>query len=207
MINFESLPFFGKINSICKIIKVDDDENKYYIVKRYDHKGNEKKEDFIVPINPKNTKGIIEDYCKDIKDYLIKDEKKYNEYKTKKKIFNFNISTSTIKSLEIISNLGICLGTVLTGLSFSLISMPILLYSGVIILVISGIGNVVVGDINKEVIQTEFINTYDNYSKQLNEYKSYLDSKLKTKPTEYNGLTKEKNKGNSIKLKKVKALN
>lgn len=207
MINFESLPFFGKINSICKIIKVEDDENKYYLIKRYDHKGKEKKEDFSIPINPKTTKGIIEDYCQDIKDYLIKYENKYIEYKNKKRVFNLDISLEKLKSFGNISKAGICLGTILVGLSFSIISIPILLYSGMIILIASSIGTVIIGDISKEANQTKFVTTYDNYSKMLNEYRSYLDNKLKNKLTEYNGLTKEKNKGNSINLKKVKALN
>ena len=84
MISFESLPYFGKINSISRIIKINDDENKHYLIKRYDYKGNEKSEDFIIPISLKNTKEIIEDYCKDVNDYLIKYETKYIEYKNKK---------------------------------------------------------------------------------------------------------------------------
>ena len=68
MINVESLPYFGKINSISRIIKVENDENKHYLIKRYDNNGNEKKENFIIPINLKNTRGIIEDYCKDLKE-------------------------------------------------------------------------------------------------------------------------------------------
>lgn len=207
MINFENLPFFGKINSICKIIKVEDDENKYYLIKRYDHKGKEKKENFTIPINPKNTKGILEDYCQDIKDYLIKYENKYNEYKTNKRVFNLNISLAKLKQFDKLSKIGILAGTLLTGLSFSFISLPILLYSGIIILITSSVGNIIISDITKEVAQTNFITTYDNYSKTLNEYRSYLDNKLKIKLTEYNGLTNEKNKGNSLNLKKVKALN
>ena len=207
MINFENLPFFGKINSICKIIKVEDDENKYYLIKRYDHKGKEKKENFTIPINPKNTQGILEDYCQDIKDYLIKYENKYNEYKTNKRVFNLNISLAKLKQFDKLSKIGILAGTLLTGLSFSFISLPILLYSGIIILITSSVGNIIITDITKEVAQNNFITTYDNYSKTLNEYRSYLDNKLKIKLTEYNGLTNEKNKGNSLNLKKVKALN
>ena len=68
MIEFESLPYFGKINSISRIVKVENDDDRYYLVKRYNSLGNEKKEDFVIPINLKNFKGIIEDYCNDLKD-------------------------------------------------------------------------------------------------------------------------------------------
>ena len=76
-----------------------------------------------------------------------------------------------------------------------------------IMLVASGIGVVVVSDINKELDIKEFVSNYDNYSKQLGEYRSCLDNKLKNKLTEYNGLGKEKNIGNSLRLKKIKTLN
>lgn len=207
MIRNESLPYFGKINSISRIIKVNTDDDKYYLIKRYDEYGDEKSEDFIVPINLKNTNGIIMDYCRDIKDYLTKNETKYIELKKKDKVFNINISKDKINLLDKISKVSICLGTVMVGLTFSVILSPIVFYMGMAVLVMAGIGNIVANDINKELQLVDFIDGYDELSMKLNEYKSYLDTNMKNELTLYKGLSNTKNKGNNLKLKKIKTLN
>lgn len=207
MIRNESLPYFGKINSISRIIKVNTDDDKYYLIKRYDEYGDEKSEDFIVPINLKNTNGIIMDYCRDIKDYLTKNETKYIELKKKDKVFNINISKDKINLLDKVSKAFICLGTVMVGLTFSVISIPIVFYMGMAVLVMAGIGNIVANDINKELQLVDFIDGYDELSMKLNEYKSYLDTNMKNELTLYKGLSNTKNKGNNLKLKKIKTLN
>lgn len=206
MIEFESLPYFGKINSISRIVKVENDDDRYYLVKRYNSLGNEKKEDFVIPINLKNIKGIIEDYCNDVRDYLTKNENKYIELKNKKQVFNFSISTEKLNLLDKITKIGLCLGTALVGLTFSVVLFPIVFYVGMIVLVLSGIGMVVVSDINKEVEIKQFVNDYDDYSKRLGDYKSCLDNKLSRNLTEYCGLNNEKNEciENTLRISRVK---
>lgn len=207
MIINESLPYFGKINSISRIIKVNTDDDKYYLIKRYDGCGDEKSEEFIIPINLKNTNGIIMDYCRDIKDYLTKNETRYIELKKKDKIFNMNISKDKIQLLDKVSKAFICLGTVMVGLTFSIVLSPIVFYMGMAVLVMAGIGNIVISDINKELELVDFIDGYDRLSMKLNEYKSYLDTNMKNELTLYKGLSDTKNKGNNLKLKKIKTLN
>ena len=203
MLRNESLPYFGKINSISRIIKVDNDEGRYYLVKRYDANGKEKKEDFISSINLKNTKGILEDYCRDVRDYLTKNESKYIEYRKKKKIFNFDISLDKLNLFDKLSKVGVCLGTVLLGLTFSVVSIPVIFYTGMLILVVGGIGLVVVSDINKELEQSQFVSEYDICSRKMNEYKSYLDNNLNKSLTSYNGISKTENMGNTLKKTRV----
>jgi len=207
MIKNESLPYFGKINSISRIIKVNTEDEKYYLIKRYDNDGNEKNENFVIPINLKNTNGIIMDYCRDIKDYLTKNETKYIELKKKDKVFNINISKDKINLLDKVSKAFICLGTVMVGLTFSVVLSPMFFYMGMAVLVMAGIGNIVISDINKELDLVDFIDGYDKLSMKLNEYKSYLDTNMKNELTLYKGLSKTKNKGNNLKLKKIKTLN
>ena len=207
MIRNESLPYFGKINSISRIIKVNTEDDKHYLIKRYDEYGDEKSEDFIIPINLKNTNGIIIDYCRDIKDYVTKNETRYIELKKKNKIFNINISKDKINLLDKVSKAFICLGTVMVGLTFSVILSPIVFYMGMAVLVMAGIGNIVISDINKELELVDFIDGYDKLSMKLNEYKSYLDTNMKNELTLYKGLSNTKNKGNNLKLKKIKTLN
>jgi len=207
MIKNESLPYFGKINSISRIIKVNTEDEKYYLIKRYDNDGNEKNENFVIPINLKNTNGIIMDYCRDIKDYLTKNETKYIELKKKDKVFNINISKDKINLLDKVSKAFICLGTVMVGLTFSVVLSPMFFYMGMAVLVMAGIGNIVISDINKELDLVDFIDGYDKLCMKLNEYKSYLDTNMKNELTLYKGLSKTKNKGNNLKLKKIKTLN
>ena len=75
------------------------------------------------------------------------------------------------------------------------------------VLVMAGIGNIVISDINKELELVDFIDGYDKLSMKLNEYKSYLDTNMKNELTLYKGLSNTKNKGNNLKLKKIKTLN
>ena len=203
MIKMESLPYFGKINSISRIEKIHTDENKHFLIKRYNSNGKERKEDFIIPINKKNERGIIADFCNDLRDYLRKNESKYIECKNSKRVFNINISLDKINLLNKISKIGICVGGLLLGLTFSIISIPIVFYMGMSILLISGIGIVVIGDINKENLQVKFVDDYNRYSKMLSEYASYLDDYTKNKKTEYKGLSNDKTKGHNIKKTRV----
>lgn len=207
MISNESLPYFGKINSISKIIKVDNGKEKYYLIKRYDTDGNERDEEFFVPINLENTKGIMEDFCKDLKDYLAKNEKKYVELKKKKKLFDNELFLNKLGLFEKFSRAGICLGTLLVGLTISVISIPVFFLFGMCILVVSGVGVVVVRDVNKELDESKFVSSYDEYSRKLNDFRSCLESKFKNEVTKYNGLGKGKSMGNSLRMKKVKVLN
>ena len=95
----------------------------------------------------------------------------------------------------------------MVGLTFSVILSPIVFYMGMAVLVMAGIGNIVINDINKELELVDFIDGYDKLSMKLNEYKSYLDTNMKKELTLYKGLSDTKNKGNNLKLKKIKTLN
>jgi len=207
-INSIRLPFFGKINSIASIdILEDENSAKYISIKRYGIYGNLKKEKYDIQINLKNIHGIFYDISKDIEDYLIKYKNKYNECRKNKKVFNTNISFKQLNKFDKICKIGICLGTMLIGLTFSVISLPTLFISGIAILVISGVGELIISDITKELKENNFVLGYDNYCIKLSEFKSYLDNKFKIEATKYNGLINEKNHGNSLKLKKIKTLN
>jgi len=198
MISNEHLPFFGKNNSISKIIKIHNDEEKYYLITRYDNNGSEKDENFRIPIKLETTMGIMEDYCRDLREYLTKNESKYVSYKKKKRVFNFNVSIDKLKLFDKIAKVGIYLGAGLIGLTFSIISLPILFGVGMVILVVSSVGVFIINDINKELKEIKFVDSYDEYSRKFNEYKNCLDNKMRSNPTRYKGLSSEKNKGNTL---------
>lgn len=207
MINFEPLPFFGKCNSIKSIGIVNSDtEGKSYLVKRYDDKGKEKKENFYVPMKLRAVRDLMEDYCNDVGDYLAKNESKYIECKKAKKIFNLDISLDKLKNYEKISKVGICLGALLIGATFSIISIPVVFYTGMIVLLTSSVGMVVLNDISKEIEQSKFLKDYDLFSRKFNENRSYLDKNKLSERTRYNGLSNSKNEGNNLKLRKIKTL-
>ena len=198
MIKNEYLPFFGKNNSISKITKIHNDEEKYYLLTRYDCNGNEKKDMFRIPIKLETTRGIMEDYCRDLREYLIKYENKYVDYKKKKRVFNFNGSYDKLKLVDKLSKIGVYLGAGLIGFTFSIVSLPILFGIGMVVLVVSSVGMFVISDINKEIDEVKFINSYDEYSRRFNEYMSCLDNKMSNNPTKYKGLSNSKNKGNTL---------
>ena len=92
--------------------------------------------------------------------YLIKNENKYSELKNKKKLFNINISLNKLDKYRQISKIGICLGTILVGITISMISVQVLFLAGMGTLLISGVGMLVINDIGKEVEENNFVDSY-----------------------------------------------
>lgn len=208
MIRSESLPYFGKINSISRIEKIDNDiHGKYYLIKRYDANGNEKKETFFVSVSLKNVTGILKDYCIDLNDYLMKNKNKYISYKNKKRYFNINVSMDKLDFSSFLAKAGICFGTGLVGITFTIPSVPVLFYVGITILLASSTGVMVISDLKKELDEVMFVNQYDNYTEKLSKYRSYIEESNEKRLTQYRGVVHEKNKGNILKMKKLKTLN
>lgn len=208
MIRSESLPYFGKINSISRIEEyTDENKGKYYLVKRYNSKGTEKKETFVIPANIKNITGLIKDFCIDLNDYLTKNENKYINLRSKKRIFNLNISSDKLNFASFLGKVGVCFGTGLVGINFVIPSIPVLLYVGMSILLLSSTSIFIISDIKKELKEVSFVRNYDGYTYKLNEYKNYIKGNNDKGLTKYRGVSHEKNIGNILKMKKVKTLN
>ena len=198
----KTIPFYGKYNSINSVNY--NEENNIYYVKRYDYNGLIKEETFEIPNNKKNTSLLKDDYYNDVSQYLIKNKKKYNTYKSKKMSINKDVDkkfiNKTSKLLKILLIVGVCL----VGASFYLTTLPLLIYLATGILATSSVCLLMLSDLNKELKIKNFINDYEDFELALKEYETTINNSDKKSLTSYNGLNKEKNKGNDLSLRKIK---
>lgn len=200
----KKIPFYGKYNSISRIELSEDGFT--YQVKRYDNKGKEKKETFEVPKKNKNTDSLINDYYSNVEEFLIKNKNKYTLSKDKKISLKKNFNLNKISKLIKVAKIGLTLSTLLIIFTSLTASSILLYYIGFVILIPSSTGLFVLNDIAKEVKLKNFIGDYEAFEDSLNEYKLKIETKNKKSLTEYNGLNKDKNKGNDLKLKKIRTL-
>jgi len=204
MFSSKKLPYYGKYNSISSINLSEDKTT--YLVKRYNNDGEEKKEVFEISNKNKNLKLLLKDYYHDVKEYLRKNEKKYSDYKEKKitikKVFDIN----TIEKLKNTTKLSTIIATLLIIFSFFTTSTIMLYYIGLLILIPSSTGLLLLTDIAKELNINKFIDDYEEFESFLLSYETKLENENKKSLTEYNGLNKDKNKGNDLKLKKIRTL-
>lgn len=203
MILSKKIPYYGKYNSISSIELSEDKLS--YLVRRFDNKGKEKKEVFEIANKSKNTKLLFQDYFNDVEEYLTKNKDKYNNYKNKKIALKKDFDLNKIIKLNKISKISLALSTLLIATSFFTTSTITLYYIGLLILIPTSTGVLVLTDIEKEQNIKNFINIYEELEANLIEYTS-KEHNTKTTLTEYNGLNKDKNKGNDLKLKKIKTL-
>ena len=200
----KKIPYYGKYNSISEI-KLSNDGHTYQ-VKRYNTKGKEKQEIFEIPKKHKNTELLFSDYYNNVEEYLIKNKNKYTSYKNKKINLKKAFNLTTINKLTKLSKIGLTISTLL--ILFSLLTNPsiLLYYIGFIILIPSSTSLFILTDIAKDLNIKNFIDDYEEFEYNLNQYKLKIDNKNKQALTEYNGLNKDKNKGNDLKLKKIRTL-
>ena len=198
----KTIPFYGKYNSINSINY--NEENNTYYVKRYDYNGLIKEETFEIPNNKKNISLLKADYYNDVSEYLIKNKEKYNIYKDKKLSINKDVDKKFINKTNKLLKILLIIGTCLVGTSFYLTSLPLLIYLATGILATSSVCLLMLSDLNKEVNIKNFINDYEEFEYALKEYRTSINNKDKKSLTEYNGLNKDKNKGNDLNLRKIK---
>ena len=203
MILTKKIPFYGKYNSISNIVLSEDELT--FLVTRYDSIGNENKDVFEIAKKKKNIDLLTKDYYGNVEEYLKKNKDKYQDYKSKKITLKKNLNIKTIAKLKNIALASFTLATLLLLTSLLTTSSIVLYYIGFLIIVPSTTGLLLLSDIKKETNIKDFINDYEEFSKNLDEYKTKLENKNKKTLTEYNGLNKDKNKGNDLKLTKIRA--
>ena len=200
----KKIPYYGKYNSISKISLSDD--SKTFLVKRYDNNGFEKNEIFEINNKTKNIEMLLINYYNDVEEYLKKNKNKYLSYKeqkiTIKKMFDINI----IEKLKKITKSSMTISLLLIVLSFFVMNNIITYYIGLLILIPSSTGLILLNDIAKEINIKTFIDEYEEFEFHLTEYQKGLEHQNKKSITEYNGLNKDKNKGNDLNLKKIRTL-
>ena len=204
MLLMKKIPFYGKYNSISSIELSNDGFT--YQVKRYDSKGNEKKEIFETPKKNRNTEGLINDYYNNVEEFLIKNKNKYMSYKDKKISLKKNFNSNTISKLKKFAKIGLTASTLLILLSSLTTGSIILCYIGFIVLIPSSTSLFVLNDISKELKIKNFINDYEEFDFNLAEHKLKIQKNNKQSLTKYNGLNEDKNKGNDLKMKKIRTL-
>ena len=196
------LPFFGNRGTIKSIKETD----KYYIVSR--HGINEK---HIIPKKNKNLNGLYENYYEDTKKYL---ETSYNKYKDYKNILNEREKSGKLKSKLDIKKLKIAAiaSSIVVAIStIALISMlpgiSVLIYLSLSTLSLGLVGltattNLIINYLKDKKKET-FINEYNNYKKEVNEYNIKSNKKRQNNPTKYKGITKDKTNENIIHKTKI----
>ena len=203
MILTKKIPFYGKYNSISNIVLSEDELT--FLVTRYDSIGNEKKDVFEIAKKKKNIELLTKVYYDNVEEYLKKNKDKYPDYKSKKITLKKNLNIKTIAKLKNIALASFTLATLLLLTSLLTTSSIVLYYIGFLIIVPSTTGLLLLSDIKKETNIKDFINDYEEFTKNLDEYKTKVENKNKKTLTEYNGLNKDKNKGNDLKITKIRA--
>ena len=145
MILSKKIPYYGKYNSISSIELSEDKLS--YLVRRFDNKGKEKKEVFEIANKSKNTKLLFQDYFNDVEEYLTKNKDKYNNYKNKKIALKKDFDLNKIIKLNKISKISLALSTLLIATSFFTTSTITLYYIGLLILIPTSTGVLVLTDI------------------------------------------------------------
>lgn len=200
----KKIPYYGKYNSISNI-KLSED-SLTYLVKRYDNKGRERKETFEIAAKKKNTDALLNDYFSNVEEYLRKNKDKYTSYKDKKITIKKDFDINKIDKLKNISKISLLLSTFIILLALLTTSTIIAYYIGFVILIPSSTGLFLLTDISKDLKIKNFIKDYEEFEINLTEYKNEIEHENKKSLTEYNGLNKDKNKGNDLKLKKIRTL-
>lgn len=172
-----SLPFYGKKGTISKI----QEQDKYYIVSRYDING---KESFVTKVakTTKNYNLLLENYYLDLKYYLVKYGNRYEEYKMTRLKKKININLVNLLKLAAIIMITSSIPLLLThealgylGVVLDVLSIPVLVTSI----------NLSLKDSNDKK-KAEFINKYNELEHRLI---MYNDNKEKTvNLTKYKGL-------------------
>lgn len=171
------LPFYGKKGTISKI----QEQDKYYIVSRYDING---KEGFVTKVvkTTKNYNLLLENYYSDLNDYLVKYGNRYEEYKMTRLKKKINTNLVNLLKLTAIVMITSSIPLLLThealgylGVVLDVLSIPVLITSI----------NLSLKDSNDKK-KAEFINKYNELEHRL---RIYNDSKEKTvNLTKYKGL-------------------
>lgn len=200
----KKIPYYGKYNSISNI-KLSED-SLTYLVKRYDNKGRERKETFEIAAKKKNTDALLNDYFSNVEEYLRKNKDKYTSYKDKKITIKKDFDINKIDKLKNLSKISLLLSTFIILLALLTTSTIIGYYIGFVILIPSSTGLFLLTDISKDLKIKNFIKDYEEFEINLTEYKNEIEHENKKSLTEYNGLNKDKNKGNDLKLKKIRTL-
>lgn len=198
----KKIPFYGKYNSISSIALSEDELT--FLVTRYDTRGSIKKDVFEIAKKRKNIDLLTKDYYGNVEEYLRKNKDKYQDYKSKKITLKKNINIKTITKLKNITLASFTLSSLLLLISLLTTSSIVLYYIGFLIIVPSTTGLLLLSDIKKETNIKNFITDYEEFTKNLDEYKTKIENKNKKSLTEYNGLNKDKNKGNDLKLTKIR---
>lgn len=172
-----SLPFYGQKGTISRI----QEEDKYFLVYRYDING---KENFITKIakTTKNYNLLLENYYSDLKDYLSKYGYKYEEYKMTRLKKKINMNLVNLLKLTAIIMITSSIPLLLThealgylGVVLDVLSIPVLVTSI----------NLSLKD-SDDKRKAEFINKYNDLEHRL---RIYNDNKEKTiNLTKYKGL-------------------
>lgn len=204
MLFSKKIPYYGKYNSISSI-KLSED-NLAYLVKRFDNLGKEKQETFEIPKKNKNTDALLQDYFSNVEEYLRKNKEKYSAYKDKKITIKKDFDITKINKWKKITKTSLAISTLIILLTFLTTSTIISYYIGFLLLIPSGTGLFLLTDISKEVNIKNFIKDYEEFEFNLTEYQNGIESENKKSLTAYNGLNKDKNKGNDLKLKKIRTL-
>ena len=200
----KKIPYNGKYNSISNI-KLSE-ESLTYLVKRYNNNGKEKNETFEIAAKNKNTNALLNDYFNDVEEYLRKNKDQYTSYKDKKITIKKDFDINKIDKLKNISKISLILSTLIILLAFITTSTIITYYIGFVILIPSSTALFVLADISKDLKIKNFIEDYEEFEANLTEYKNEIDHENKKSLTAYNGLNKDKNKGNDLNLKKIRTL-
>ena len=152
----------------------------------------------------KNINLLKSDYYNDVGEYLFKNKEKYNLYKSKKLSINKDVNKIFINKTNKLLKILLVVSTCMVGVSFYLTTIPFLIYLATGILTTSSVCLLMLSDLNKELNIKNFISDYEEFGYALKEYESGINSRDKKTLTEYNGLNKDKNKGNDLKLRKIK---
>ena len=168
-----SLPFYGKKGTISTI----KENNNNYIVNCYDFTG---KDNIVleVPKNNRNYNQLIDNYYKDLKEYLKANNNKYEYYNQTKKENKTNKKTITLLKLISIAAIALSIPLLSTheelgyiGITLNAISIPLL---------VSSIN--LTTKARKEEKKKKFINKYNELEHRLriyneNKVKSYDQTK------------------------------
>ena len=200
----KKIPYYGKYNTISEVTLLED--NKKYLVTRYNDQGQEKNEIFTIVNKNKNTELLMKDYYQNVKEYLTKNKEKYISCKEQKLTLKKDFDLNFIKKLKKILKSTTSIAALIIFLSLFTNSAIILYYIGLLILIPSSTGLLLLNDISKELDIKNFIKDYEEFEYYLREYELKIENQNKKTLTEYNGLNKEKSKGNDWNLKKIRTL-
>lgn len=200
----KKIPYYGKYNSISSIELSED--TLTYLVKRFNNQGKERDEIFIIPNKKKNTDAILRDYFSNVEEYLQKNKNKYTSYKNKKISIKKDFNIPKLEKLKNISKIGLLLSVLIILLAIITASSIGIYYIGFIGLIPSSTSLFLLNDISKDSKIKQFLNDYEEFELNLTNYQTQIDHENKNSLTAYNGLNKDKNKGNDLNLKKIRTL-